>query len=641
MEDKEAVLQLDKSQELTKEAERHPALDNLILAKELSDKKQYLRKNAIIRQLLKDYPSDFSVSEPAAKGIVGITHNPTKFKIHTVSDNLPLTLKEAADKEANIGRLLMSLARAGSRAAPSAARATVAPAARAMVAPAAQAAAKTVTPAAQSAGKRLADITGVTKFKKEEMIAPFARQAGQQTAGEKYLSNLATRGRNVNAPGIQNAANFRTAIDSGVRAGANTLATAGRYAANSLKDPFGMSIERLPILNQLGAAVRGGTNFVSDAFSKGVANPIGQGARYVGNKAFDMLPNQVAGMSVPKNLAKKTLSNTFLKAPSYAAYNTIMPHSVTGLASRGLAVEGARQGLNRVREGTDVANEVENTLYNNPYANALITDEAKDHISKHTGRVAGRSALGETYEGAKRLVNYGTGRELLPVSHDPVSDALHKTLWESKGDMANKAMAELGKNDVTNLITRASPALLAAHATANAVAPPVNFDEKVLGKRMLKNLAIQSLKSPQDIANSPTVRNLTEGLRSLLPRPTARVEGIKDIVEQQYPEATQAVKSTVDNAQNRLANLVGLPKENSDAIRELIEARTGDYLKRKVVNPANTAIDDRLQRLQESVPDLSNIQLLDPEVQKKLQLLGRTGIDRSNPELAAELGIGS
>ena len=84
-----------------------------------------------------------------------------------------------------------------------------------------------------------------------------------------------------------------------------------------------------------------------------------------------------------------------------------------------------------------------------------------------------------------------------------------------------------------------------------------------------------------------------------------------------------------------------MPKENSDAIRELIEARTGDYLKKKVVNPANTAIDDRLQRLQESVPDLSNIQLLDPEVQKKLQLLGRTGIDRSNPELAAELGIGS
>ena len=84
-----------------------------------------------------------------------------------------------------------------------------------------------------------------------------------------------------------------------------------------------------------------------------------------------------------------------------------------------------------------------------------------------------------------------------------------------------------------------------------------------------------------------------------------------------------------------------MPKENSDAIRELIESRTGDYLKRKVVNPANTAIDDRLQRLQESVPDLSNIQLLDPEVQKKLQLLGRTGIDRSNPELAAELGIGS
>ena len=37
---------------IEKEAEKHPDLQTLLLAKELSDKRQYLRKNEILRHLL-------------------------------------------------------------------------------------------------------------------------------------------------------------------------------------------------------------------------------------------------------------------------------------------------------------------------------------------------------------------------------------------------------------------------------------------------------------------------------------------------------------------------------------------------------------------------------------------------------------
>jgi hypothetical protein len=72
-----------------KTAERHPALDKLLQAKQLSDRKRYMRKNQILRDLLTTNPQDFAVSEEPANGIVGISHLPTRFQIHTLVRNLP------------------------------------------------------------------------------------------------------------------------------------------------------------------------------------------------------------------------------------------------------------------------------------------------------------------------------------------------------------------------------------------------------------------------------------------------------------------------------------------------------------------------------------------------------------------------
>ena len=86
---------------LFKEAERHPDLDALLLAKELSDKKQYLRKNYILRNLLNKSPESFIISEPEKSGIVGITHFPTNFRIHTLARDLPESLRAMSNEISN------------------------------------------------------------------------------------------------------------------------------------------------------------------------------------------------------------------------------------------------------------------------------------------------------------------------------------------------------------------------------------------------------------------------------------------------------------------------------------------------------------------------------------------------------------
>ena len=82
---------------IEKDAEKHQDLQTLLLAKELSDKRKYLRKNEILRHLLHKSPNDFTVSEPDQGGIVGISHLPTNFRIHTLTRNLPEALKQASD----------------------------------------------------------------------------------------------------------------------------------------------------------------------------------------------------------------------------------------------------------------------------------------------------------------------------------------------------------------------------------------------------------------------------------------------------------------------------------------------------------------------------------------------------------------
>jgi len=58
-------------------------------AKELSDKKQYIRKNIILRALVSAAPDEFDISDEPKNGIVGLTHKPTNFRIHMLQSHMP------------------------------------------------------------------------------------------------------------------------------------------------------------------------------------------------------------------------------------------------------------------------------------------------------------------------------------------------------------------------------------------------------------------------------------------------------------------------------------------------------------------------------------------------------------------------
>jgi len=65
------------------------ALTQLMLAKMYSDRKHYLRKHAILRQLISKSPTDFVIDSEQPDGIVGLTHSPTQFRIHMPGQMLP------------------------------------------------------------------------------------------------------------------------------------------------------------------------------------------------------------------------------------------------------------------------------------------------------------------------------------------------------------------------------------------------------------------------------------------------------------------------------------------------------------------------------------------------------------------------
>lgn len=65
----------------TKKADSIPALQKLILAKTESDRKNYEAKHRILRELINQYPEEFVIDDDSGK-YQGITHTPTKFKIH-------------------------------------------------------------------------------------------------------------------------------------------------------------------------------------------------------------------------------------------------------------------------------------------------------------------------------------------------------------------------------------------------------------------------------------------------------------------------------------------------------------------------------------------------------------------------------
>ena len=60
----------------------------LLEAKRHSDKGQYTQKREIIHHLLQKYPKQFKIDSRQFH-TVGLTHTPSRFKIHTVKSGLP------------------------------------------------------------------------------------------------------------------------------------------------------------------------------------------------------------------------------------------------------------------------------------------------------------------------------------------------------------------------------------------------------------------------------------------------------------------------------------------------------------------------------------------------------------------------
>lgn len=66
-----------------------PIASHLRNAKAASDAEQYAAKRMILNRLMREHPEDFVVDSDDGKGIVGITHIPTGFKLHTKRQTLP------------------------------------------------------------------------------------------------------------------------------------------------------------------------------------------------------------------------------------------------------------------------------------------------------------------------------------------------------------------------------------------------------------------------------------------------------------------------------------------------------------------------------------------------------------------------
>jgi hypothetical protein len=85
---KEDALKQEYAIEMNKDGS---ALNDLITAKEHSDKGEYGHKTQLVRNLLHSYPQDFVVDSPEGQ-FVGITHVPTGFKMHISRAVVPLEL---------------------------------------------------------------------------------------------------------------------------------------------------------------------------------------------------------------------------------------------------------------------------------------------------------------------------------------------------------------------------------------------------------------------------------------------------------------------------------------------------------------------------------------------------------------------
>jgi hypothetical protein len=73
----------------------------LLEAKARSDRRDYGGKHDVLRRLLTSRPGEFLVDSDDGRGILGLTHTPTGFRIHLPKDALP----PAAPPPLNRGQL--------------------------------------------------------------------------------------------------------------------------------------------------------------------------------------------------------------------------------------------------------------------------------------------------------------------------------------------------------------------------------------------------------------------------------------------------------------------------------------------------------------------------------------------------------
>jgi 8-oxo-dGTP pyrophosphatase MutT (NUDIX family) len=85
-------------------------LAQLLLAKEHSDNKRYAEKTDILRRLMAKAPQDWIVDDPKPYH-KGVTHKPTKFRLHTDPAIIPPTVKAAENVYMNQLRNMYSLRR--------------------------------------------------------------------------------------------------------------------------------------------------------------------------------------------------------------------------------------------------------------------------------------------------------------------------------------------------------------------------------------------------------------------------------------------------------------------------------------------------------------------------------------------------
>lgn len=81
----------DRSEDLFRERKR--VLQQLLQAKSYSDRKQYQQKHTILHSLLSERPDEFVIDSVDPNGFLGLTHLPTRFKIHAPPWVLPADKK--------------------------------------------------------------------------------------------------------------------------------------------------------------------------------------------------------------------------------------------------------------------------------------------------------------------------------------------------------------------------------------------------------------------------------------------------------------------------------------------------------------------------------------------------------------------